>query len=72
MLGSLSKGYLEVLTELLAPQLRKTIDQQSEAISAARSWSEMGGVANHAGEWRIFKSITYSREAVRAMTQRKT
>jgi hypothetical protein len=34
---------------------------------AAKSWSEMTGVANRAGEWRIFKSITSSREADWAM-----
>jgi hypothetical protein len=27
----------------------------------------MGGIANRAGEWRIFKSITFSREADWAM-----
>jgi hypothetical protein len=31
-------------------------------------WSEMDGVANHVGEWKIFKSITFSRGADWAMT----
>jgi len=30
-------------------------------------WSEMGGDANRAGEWKIFKSITFSRGADWAM-----
>jgi hypothetical protein len=30
---------------------------------AEKSWSEMDGVANGAGEWRIFKSTTFSRGA---------
>jgi hypothetical protein len=38
------------------------------ACSAAKSWSEMGGVANRAGAWKIFKSITFSGEADWAMT----
>jgi hypothetical protein len=38
------------------------------ASSAVKSWSEMAGVANRAGEWRTFKSITFSREADWAMT----
>jgi hypothetical protein len=42
------------------------------ASSAGKSWSEMDGVVNRAGAWKIFKSITYSREAVWAMTPRKT
>jgi len=28
-----------------------------------KSWSEMAGVANIAGEWKIFKSITFSHGA---------
>jgi hypothetical protein len=35
---------------------------------AAKSWSVMAGVANRAGERRVFKSITFSREADWAMT----
>jgi hypothetical protein len=38
------------------------------ASSAVKSWSETAGVANRAGEWRVFKSITSSREANWAMT----
>jgi len=35
--------------------------------SAGKSWSEMAGDANGAGEWKIFKSITFSRGADWAM-----
>jgi hypothetical protein len=35
---------------------------------AMKSWSEMAGVANGAGERSIFKSITFSREANWVMT----
>jgi hypothetical protein len=38
------------------------------ASSAVKSWSEMAGVANGAGEWKIFKFITFSRGADWAMT----
>jgi hypothetical protein len=38
------------------------------ADSAGKSWREMAGVANGAGVWRIFKSITSSREVDWAMT----
>jgi len=38
------------------------------ASSAAKSWCEMAGVANRAGAWRIFKSITFAREGDWAMT----
>jgi hypothetical protein len=38
------------------------------ARSAAKSWSEMAGVANGAGTSTVFKSITFSREADWAMT----
>jgi hypothetical protein len=38
------------------------------ASSAVKFWSEMAGDVNHAGAWRIFKSITFSCEADRAMT----
>jgi hypothetical protein len=31
--------------------------------SAGKSWSEMDGDVNRAGEWKIFKSITFSDEA---------
>jgi hypothetical protein len=41
--------------------------QKLIANSAEKSWSEMAGVANGAGEWRVFKSITFSREADVAM-----
>jgi len=34
---------------------------------AGKSWSEMAGVANRAGGWKIFKSTTFSREADWAM-----
>jgi hypothetical protein len=34
---------------------------------AVKFWGEMDGVVNHAGGWRIFKSITFSREADWAM-----
>jgi hypothetical protein len=27
---------------------------------AVKFWSEMAGVANRAGEWKVFKSITLS------------
>jgi hypothetical protein len=37
------------------------------ASSAGKSWSEMDGVANLAGVWKVFKFITFSREASRAM-----
>ena len=33
------------------------------ASSATKSWCETAGVANRAGEWRVFKSITSSRGA---------
>jgi hypothetical protein len=36
-----------------------------------KSWTEMAGVANRAGAWRIFKSITFSREADWAMKHRR-
>jgi hypothetical protein len=35
---------------------------------AVKFWSEMDGDANHAGAWKIFKSITFGRAAGRAMT----
>jgi hypothetical protein len=38
------------------------------ANSVGKFWSEMDGAANRAGEWTIFKSITFSRGAGRAMT----
>jgi hypothetical protein len=31
---------------------------------AGKSWSEMDGDANGAGEWKIFKSIIFSRGAI--------
>jgi hypothetical protein len=34
-----------------------------------KSWSEMAGVANRAGEWKIFKSIIFNREVDWAMTR---
>jgi len=39
------------------------------ASSAVKSWNEMAGVANRAGEWKVFKSITFSHEVDWAMTQ---
>jgi hypothetical protein len=38
------------------------------ASSAVKSWSVMDGGVNLAGTWRIFKSITFGREADWAMT----
>jgi len=38
------------------------------ASSVGKSWSEMAGVADGAEVWRIFKSITFSRAAGKAMT----
>jgi hypothetical protein len=38
------------------------------ASSAGKSWSEMDGLVNLAGEWMIFKSITFSGGADWAMT----
>jgi len=35
---------------------------------AVKFWSETVGVAKVAGAWKIFKSITFSRGADRAMT----
>jgi hypothetical protein len=35
---------------------------------AGKFWSETAGVANRAGGWKTFKSITFSREANWAMT----
>jgi hypothetical protein len=35
---------------------------------AGKSWSETAGDANRAGEWKIFKSITFSGGAEWAMT----
>jgi len=35
---------------------------------AVKFWNEMDGVANRAGAWKIFKSITFSHEADWAMT----
>jgi hypothetical protein len=40
------------------------------ASSAVKSWSEMVGVSNGVGEWRIFKSITFDGGADWPMTQR--
>ncbi len=37
-----------------------------------KSWRETAGVANRAGAWKIFKSITFSREADWAMTLPRT
>jgi hypothetical protein len=34
------------------------------ANSAVKCWSGMDGVANRAGEWKIFKSITFSGGAI--------
>jgi hypothetical protein len=31
---------------------------------AVKSWVETAGVANHAGEWKIFEFITFRRVAV--------
>jgi hypothetical protein len=42
------------------------------ATFAVKSGSEMAGDASVVGAWRIFKSITFSREADWATTQRKT
>ena len=41
------------------------------AFSVGKSWTGMAGVANGAGEQRVFKSITFSREADWAMTRMK-
>jgi hypothetical protein len=41
------------------------------ACFAEKSWSEMDGDANRAGEWRIFKSITFSGEATWGMTRQR-
>jgi hypothetical protein len=38
---------------------------------AGMSWSEAAGDANGVGGWRIFKSITFSRGADWATTQRR-
>jgi hypothetical protein len=35
---------------------------------AVKFWGEMAGVANRAGEWKVFKSITFGRGAGWAMT----
>jgi len=37
--------------------------QKRIASSAAKSWSETAGVANRAGEWKIFKSTIFNRGA---------
>jgi hypothetical protein len=37
---------------------------------AVKSYSEMAGVVNLAGAWRMFKFITFNRGADWAMTQR--
>jgi hypothetical protein len=34
---------------------------------AEKSWSEMDGAANRAGEWRIFKFITFNRAVCQGM-----
>jgi hypothetical protein len=34
------------------------------ATFAVKSWREMAGDANRAGEWKIFMSIIFSREAI--------
>jgi hypothetical protein len=39
---------------------------------AVKSWGEMAGAVNRAGEWRIFKSITFSRGVDWAMTLPRT
>jgi len=41
------------------------------ANSAGKFWSATAGVANHAGEWRIFKFITFNGGADWAMTLQK-
>jgi hypothetical protein len=38
------------------------------ASSAVKFWSATAGVANGVGGWKVFKSITSSREADWAMT----
>jgi hypothetical protein len=35
---------------------------------AVKSWSEMAGDASGAGEWKVFKSITFNRGATLVMT----
>jgi hypothetical protein len=39
---------------------------------AGKFWTEMDGVANGAGKWRVFKSIIFNGEAEWGMTQRRT
>ena len=39
------------------------------ASSAVKSWSETAGVANGAGAWKVFKSITFGRGANGGMTK---
>jgi hypothetical protein len=41
------------------------------AVSAVKFWSETDGVANHAGGWKIFKSITFNGGADWATMKRK-
>jgi hypothetical protein len=36
--------------------------------SAAKFWIEMDGVVNGVGAWKVFKCITFGREAGKAMT----
>jgi hypothetical protein len=38
---------------------------------AVKFWSEMVGDVNRADEWKVFKSITFSGEAIWATTRRK-